>query len=139
LSGARSVVASDVRRSQLWRLPMRSVASPLSLVPRTSRISHTTRLILRPPRKLRGGHPSTCSLERTQCVLVEFCTSLERGEQDLQLNPIAFRHRELTLPAQDTRQPYMPPPVQTVRRSRISSSALTSRESTFLFAAGVSG
>jgi hypothetical protein len=84
LSGARSVVASGVCRSQLWRLPMRSVASPLSLVPRTARISHTARLLLRPPRKLRGGHPSKCSLERTQCVLVEFRTSLERGEQDLQ-------------------------------------------------------
>lgn len=57
---------------------------PLSLVPRTARISHTARLLLRPPRKLRGGHPSKHSLERTQCVLVEFRTSLERGEQDLQ-------------------------------------------------------
>ena len=64
---------------------------PLSLVPRTARISHTARLLLRPPRKLRGGHPSKCSLERTQCVLVEFRTSLERGEQDLQKLLVAWR------------------------------------------------
>ena len=84
LSDARSVAASDARSSQLWRLPMRHVASPLSLVPRTARISHTARLLLRPPRRLRGGHPSGRSLDRTQCVLVEFLTSLERGKQDLQ-------------------------------------------------------
>ena len=36
-----------VRRSQIWRLPMRSVAPPLdlALVPRTARVSHTARLL----------------------------------------------------------------------------------------------
>ena len=57
-----------VRRPPLTTLEtMRSVASPLSLVPRTARISHTARLLLRPPRKLRGGHPAKCSLERSVC------------------------------------------------------------------------
>jgi len=78
-------------REALWRPPLTTLETtyaercfPLALVPRTARISHTARLLLRPPRKLRGGHPSKCSLERTQCVLVEFRTSLERGEQDHQ-------------------------------------------------------
>ena len=63
---------------------MRSVASPLSLVPRTARISHTARLLF-DRRESCAEDPSKCSLERTECVLVKFRTSLERGEQDLQM------------------------------------------------------
>ena len=80
------------KRCGIRRPPLRTLETtyaercfPLALVSHTARISHTARLLLRPPRKLRGGHPPKCSLERTQCVLVEFRTSLERGEQDLQI------------------------------------------------------
>ena len=84
---------------------MRSVASPLALVPRTARISHTARLLLRPPRKLREGHPSKCSLERSEARIplgdairrdVTTSRGLDRGRRNGLPTGASGEHRSTT-------------------------------------------